>query len=422
MKKIILLVMVFGVLGPLRAQKTPPDEPDFLDKLLRAHGSPQLLHIMDNPDSFRVQLIYTKIERPGGGLEFDLRHYRTSRDEYFNPASTVKLPIALLALEKVHALERFGIDKYSPMLTDSSYSGQLTVHTDSTAANGLPSIAQYVKRIFLISDNDAYNRLYEFLGQDYIHTRLWEMGFSDIRIPRRFMPLSEDENKHTNQVRFLGKDGKVAYTQPAAAGTVTFDFSQPVFIGKGHWDAHDSLINTPMDFTRHNNLPLRDLQQLLEIVIFPGSVRTAKNFHLTKDDYAFLYRYMSEYPSEETHPKYDTAEYFDSYTKFFFFKAGRGAIPSYMRSFNKPGWSYGFLTDDAYIVDFKHNIDFMLSGTIYVNRDGVLNDDKYEYDEVGYPFFKEVGEIIYQYERARKRAGKPDLRKFRLDYAPSATF
>src|SRR5690349_1902970 len=164
MKEIYLFVIGFALLGPLRAQHTDP----FLEKLLREHASPQLLHILDNPDSFRYQIIYTKID----GRKFSSYRYRENRMEYFNPASTVKLPIALLALEKIHTLERYGIDKYSPMLTDSSYSGQVTVYTDSTAASGLPSIAQYVKRIFLISDNDAYNRLYEFLGQDYIHQRL----------------------------------------------------------------------------------------------------------------------------------------------------------------------------------------------------------------------------------------------------------
>jgi len=127
---------------------------------------------------------------------------------------------------------------------------------------------------------------------------------------------------------------------------------------------------------------------------------------------------MSQYPSEERHPRYDTTEYFDSYTKFFLFKAGRTPIPSYIRIFNKPGWSYGFLTDVAYIVDFKNKVEFMLTGVIYVNRDGVLNDDKYEYDETGYPFFREVGEIIYRYELGRKRRFRPDLDKFKLSYAP----
>ena len=58
----------------------------------------------------------------------------------------------------------------------------------------------------------------------------------------------------------------------------------------------------------------------------------------------------------------------------------------------------------------------MLIGNIYVNSDGVLNDDKYEYEETGYPFFKEVGNIIYQYELKRKRKYAPDLSAFQFDY------
>jgi hypothetical protein len=32
-------------------------------------------------------------------------------------------------------------------------------------ANGLPSMEHFVKRVFLISENDLYNRFYQFLGQ-----------------------------------------------------------------------------------------------------------------------------------------------------------------------------------------------------------------------------------------------------------------
>jgi hypothetical protein len=56
----------------------------------------------------------------------------------------------------------------------------------------------------------------------------------------------------------------------------------------------------------------------------------------------------------------------------------------------------------------------MLSGVIYTNRDGVLNDNKYEYDHTGYPFFKEVGNIIYNYELKRERKYKPVLTKFEI--------
>src|SRR5262249_56347300 len=110
---------------------------------------------------------------------------------------------------------------------------------------------------------------------------------------------------------------------------------------------------------------------------------------LTDGQYQFLYKYMSQYPSEAIYPKYDTAEYFDSYTKFFFFRANRTSIPSYIRVFNKTGWAYGFLSDIAYIVDFKNQVEFMLTATIYTNHDGILNDDRYDYDQIGYPFFRE---------------------------------
>jgi len=154
----------------------------------------------------------------------------------------------------------------------------------------------------------------------------------------------------------------------------------------------------------------------MQSVLFTGTTSVKQRFVLSEDDYHFLYQYMSELPSESNYPKYDTVEFFDSYTKFFLFKDGKQTIPEYIRVFNKPGWSYGFLTDIAYIVDFKNNIEFMLSATIYVNKDGVLNDDKYEYEETGYPFFKEVGNILYDYELKRGRKHLPDLSVFKLKY------
>ena len=113
-------------------------------------------------------------------------------------------------------------------------------------------------------------------------------------------------------------------------------------MGNAYYNRRDSLIHQPMDFTTHNVLPLQDLQQMLQSVMFPQSVPAKKRFALTDDDYKFLYQYMSKLPYESKYPHYDTTEYFQGYTKFFMFKAGKKPIPSYIRIFNKPGWSYGF--------------------------------------------------------------------------------
>ena len=58
----------------------------------------------------------------------------------------------------------------------------------------------------------------------------------------------------------------------------------------------------------------------------------------------------------------------------------------------------------------------MLTATLYVNSDGILNDDKYDYEETGWPFMKELGQTIYQYELERTRKYEPDLNKFEIRY------
>lgn len=414
MNRLFITLIFILIMVNINAQvKTSP----WLEKLIRKDASPLLLNVLNQPDTFRYQIIYTKIDRDKNNLpKFTNYYLNVDRQLYFNPASMVKMPAAFAALEKLNEMNKPRLNKFTTMFTDSSRPGQVSITKDATAESGLPSIDHYIKRIFLISDNDAYNRIYEFVGQKQLNSSLWEKGYKDIRILRRFYTdMTIEENRYTNQIRFV-KDGKPVYIQPAAYNDVDFDFSKKIFIGKGHWNKNDILINEPMDFTMHNNAPLEDLQQMLRSVLFPQSMPLKKRFHLTDEDYKSLYKYMSQLPSESHHPKYDTTEFFDSYTKFFFFKDGKRKIPSYIRSFNKTGWSYGFLTDVCYIVDFKNNVEFMLSGNIYVNHDGVLNDDKYEYEETGFPFFREIGEKIYNYELKRKRSFKPDLSKWIFKY------
>lgn len=91
-------------------------------------------------------------------------------------------------------------------------------------------------------------------------------------------------------------------------------------------------------------------------------------------------------------------------------------MPKHIRVFNKVGWAYGFLTDVSYVIDVKNNLEYMLSATIYVNSDEVLNDSKYDYEEIGQPFMKQLGESIYQYEKNRTRKYVPNLANFKINH------
>ncbi len=182
--------------------------------------------VIRQPEIYRCQIIYTQINRDKNNQpSFTNYYFNYDSLRYFNPASTVKLPLAFLSLEKLHELRRFGIDMNTPLQFDSAYSRQTTLYRDSTAENGLPSIAQFIRKAFLVSDNDAYTRMYEFVGQETINRRLHEMGYRDLRITRRFMRMNADENRHTNPVRFIRKDGSLIYLQPPAYNRDSFDFS-----------------------------------------------------------------------------------------------------------------------------------------------------------------------------------------------------
>jgi hypothetical protein len=87
----------------------------------------------------------------------------------------------------------------------------------------------------------------------------------------------------------------------------------------------------------------------------------------------------------------------------------KGPIPPNIKIFNKVGDAYGFLLDISYIIDPVNKVEFMLSGVLYCNKDGILNDSKYDYDTVGFPFYKNIGQLIYDYELKREKKYLPNF-------------
>ena len=43
----------------------------------------------------------------------------------------------------------------------------------------------------------------------------------------------------------------------------------------------------------------------------------------------------------------------------------------------------------------KNDLEYILTATIHVNKDGIFNDDVYEYDEIGMPFLAQLGREIH---------------------------
>ncbi len=359
-------------------------------------------------DRYEVQIIYTSIEHVGDSLILEPHYFNFDRDRYFYPASTVKMPAAFLALEYINELtdQYPEIDMYSTILFDSVAAPQSTMHIDTTSPTGYPNIAHFIEGVFAISDNNAYNRLYEFLGQDYINERHQEKNiFTNSRIRTRvgIGGFDTESNKYANPYRIIDSTGNVIHERDELYALYEgFSPLTKTQKGRGYYDDDlDSVIYAPFEMSEKNFINLNDMQQSLIRVIYPQIYPEEERYHLSKEQYDYLYKVMTTYPTEISYLQSDTT-YYDSYVKFLMYGDSQDPIPDHIEIANKVGWAYGYLTDCAYIKDNNEGIDFFLAATIHVNENEIYNDGIYEYESIGIPFLAEVGRLVYQYELDQK--------------------
>ena len=428
---LILLLAACGTSKKMTTLRTYPQIPLLENKPadsklltdLLAQNAEKLGTVVNNKDSFRLQIVFTQIDRDEKNTPHFTHHFYHVNEQYFYPASTIKFPTAVLALEKLNNLKLPGVNAQTTMLTDSAWANQTVVYNDPTSVTGKPSVAQYIKKILLVSDNDAYNRLYEFIGQKPLNDRLHGLGFKDAQLLHRLsIPLSQEDNRHTNPIRFADSAGKIIFTQPMQYSDMPYQQRNDklgkgyMAFGKDYYNG-ETLVKEPMDFSTKNRLRLPYLHQMMQWVMFPASQPNKSKLNLTTTDYNLLHKYMSMLPGESKYPNYAEPDYWPAYCKFLYAGSEKGEWPNKnIRIFNKVGDAYGFLLDVAYIVDFETKTEFMVSCSMLCNSDGIFNDDHYDYDSIGFPFMKNLGQILYQYEKQRTKKYLPDLSGLVFDY------
>ena len=409
--KIFYLSLLFFVTNStfIQAQNKMLAPDSLLVELMKQNPNDYATLLAD-PSQYRIQIIYTQINRDKNNIpHFKEYSYRLNPNEYFYPASTVKFPLSVLALEKLNNLKVAGLNKSTTSTYDSVGARQETIYNNPYAIDGRQTIEQAIKEVLVVSDNNAANRLYEFLGQQYIHSQLASKGYSEVYIRNRLeLGRTPLENRQTQSVQFYDAHHKLIYTQPAQNNTSKLPYYN-VLIGNGYLNSYDSLIKEPLNFSEKNRISLSDLHHIMQSVIFPDQTPKKQRFNLSQEDRMFLLQWMHTTPTASIYPTYDSSEYYPAYAKFIMLGSEKGPIPSNIKIFSKAGDAYGFLLDNTYIIDTDAKVEFMLSAVIYVNADGILNDNKYDYRTIGLPFMKNLGNTIYKYELRRKRDFIPNF-------------
>ena len=344
-------------------------EPGRIEQALSS-GKPAISAVMENLGQHEVQVLFTNVTRLADGrVSFIDDEFQVADTRYHYPASTVKFPVALLALEKLE--ENHRIDRYSRFKVAGESNGS--------------SFTNELIELFVVSDNQAYNRLFEFLGKDEINRRLSAKSLQ-ARISHR-LSVPDSDVLTTREMHFSGSSADPIVVGPIENSPIEAMSLSDLNKGVAYIEAGER-INAPFDFSEKNYLPLRTLHGVMKRLMFPENFAEEQRFHLTPAHRQFVIDTMRTLPREAG---YEETEFPDGYAKFLVLGDLEGRAPEHLEIYNKSGWAYGYLTDTAYIVERKSGREFIITASIHVNANQIFNDNEYEYEEIGVPFLAELG-------------------------------
>lgn len=352
----------------------------------------RLRALVDDPARFRLQILVSKVV-PGETPSLERHAFRVDA-EYVYPASAIKTCAAVAA---VLALEELGVALEAPLAFHPLFGDELYEREDPSNLNdGVISVHHELRKLFLVSDNRAYNRLYELVGHRELNERMWAAGLTSMRLQHRLAePRSREDNLRTPRIEILAVDDTPREVS-ARTSDLLFDNADlaGIDVGRAHVDANDVVVEQPLSFLHKNWMSLVDLQDMNVLLVRPDLDVGAPGFPLTSSGRSALVGAMSEYPSESSNPRYDANEYPRTWGKYLLAGLERVLPAERWRIANKVGRAYGFSIENAYVEDRATGRAFFVTAVVYTNANGVLNDGVYEYDAIADPFFVELGEEL----------------------------
>jgi hypothetical protein len=376
---------------------------DFIINLLK--GQPDWFQqILYNQQEYQVQIVYTQINRDSSNRAHFTTYGFQADEFYFYPASWMKLPLSVFALEKLNEIK---VDKNNILKIEPLFGNHNNEYGDIKLIKP-NSIAQLIKEALVVSNNAAYNPLYDFVTQQGANKRFKELNLKKAVICNRFSISDKNEHRHSNFLEIKNKTGEgVLYSQ-----IQTYNPTQPMcgfkntMFGEQHFEK-GKLVDGPKNFTYSNYIPLSEMNEFMKRFFFPKETFTTWN--LKKEDFTFIKRNMALLPRMSNNPVFDEEKYPDSYMKYFMIGGTNEHLPSNIRMFSKLGQYFGWTSDAAYIVDYTNGVEFFLSAVIYTNSKHIAADNDEEYKAIAIPFMAQLGKAFFEYELKRKKSIMPHI-------------
>ncbi len=442
----IILIFLFGI-NLISYSQTRREQKKFWKKI--AEEIPEYECVFKKNKKYRFEIIYGQINRNLNKKD-EIKKYRFGdANTYFYPASTVKLPIALRTFQLINTIKKnntvpsgdwylYPIDtsfcggkkylnrqnKYLKINAPISVSKAANLcgmnlekfiftngFNDSTVckpgeiirANSSPenlSVNEMISEMLMYSNNDYYNILFDFSnGEKAIVEK-------DLKIAHRFTPCIGDDVEESTAMKAIALPDSTVYFKERKSITdrKKVIFKKGLKVGKAVKINDNKIENRPKNFSQNNAVKLETLMEIIVKLVNPDTTENNQFYSITPEQRMLLIRYLGMRPSEDKIvSSTDCINLPENYTNYLYTGQGNYEAEKNIRIVNIVGKSYGFITDCMYFADENSKTDFFLAARIYVNEDGILNDDKYEYDEIAFPLFEKLGKKIFEFEKKRKK-------------------
>ena len=361
----------------------------------------EYLNAVKDSNLFKTQIIYTEILRDGNQSIVFQDHFWGDTSYAFYPASTVKLPTAIFVLEKLRTFytpleSLLKIEEnnclihknYAPIFYRKKKEGLSDIaklydvskdkiklinqNTYKINCSRLESFDDILSKMLIYSNNAAFNKMYDFVGQLYYQKRLKELQIN--ATIRNRLYICEDQSTTPAFSIFDSVTNKVLYKQSKEKNNVVYP-----------------------ENPQKNQIPIASLQEILKRLIFPETFADSLRYNLEKTDYEVLKEYIKMRPQD--HTCFRDSEYItqsENMTNYLLVGFKNNISKNEVEIYNIVGRAYGYLIDCAYIKDKKYNKDFFLTCMI----DTKDKNGNYGY-EWGMPFFDYLGKAILNFERKK---------------------
>lgn len=394
--KLCMLVGICFFIESAYCQPKDSNKEDYFKSIISGKDS-LVDQVLRDAAKFNLQLILSVYDFKNG--KDTLYHFYLNRDQYyFSPASLIKFPVALVAAEK---------------LTSLKYSHSVSIHdsiaittcscdksTDTYVRNSKPtSFKQFYDELFIMSNNSAYNLLFDFVGRDDANKRFKELGFDRIIMNNRFSSgCSDENNKNYGGITFYRNANENILSIPCGSSYMEWkhDSTWPNTAGRFHL-SNKKLISEPKRYTSGNYTSLTDIHHMLIDFIedFQRPINKRK-YKIDDEIRTIIFNAMGTFPKEMVSTNYQTENIPDTYYKFFLSPKSMNTNGNSLRIYNKVGIAGGYISDVSFIEDKRIGLKYFLSGSMHAKKDGIIGNNNFNYYDIGIPTFRKIGELVYR--------------------------